>query len=58
MTEDNLDDAANLATEVLWNEDGSYPHIIVLTGRDSAELHQIRCIACEAAKLSVYHDLR
>ena len=57
MTEDNLDDAANLATEVLWNEDGSYPRIIVLTGRDAAELFHIRCIACEAAKLSVYHDL-
>ena len=57
MDEDNLDDAANLATEVLWNEDGSYPRIIVLTGRDAGELHRIRCIACEAAKLSVYHDL-
>ena len=58
MNEDNLDDAANLATEVLWREDGSYPRIIVLTGHDEAELYHIRCITCEAAKLSVYHDLR
>ena len=56
MSEDNLDEATVLAEDVLWNERGSYPRVLVLTGGDSKELHRIRCIVSEAVKVSIYHD--
>ena len=59
MNEDNLEDARILAEDVLWDEDGSYPRVIVLTAGDSGEeLHRIRCIVCEAVKVSISYDVR